>query len=111
MLELGWLAGCVQYGADEVLVPVETGDRLNYGYLLSLSKFWIHGQSQNLSAGRFRIGELAHRIAKIRERRLQVQWERVINLRWNSGDAKVFAKSVALFAANRELIVNVPRRA
>ena len=86
---------------------VEVGDGVDDLVLMGVSEFGVDGEGQSLLAGLLGMGELAGAIAEISEGLLQVEAERVVDLRRNTGQAQRLFEFVATFGTDRELIVDV----
>jgi hypothetical protein len=86
----------------------ETSNRVNYRSLLIFRELRVNWKRHYFTRSRFGFGQAAFFVAEIRKRRLEVQWIRIIDFRWNSLAPQMFPQLIALSAMYGELVIHMP---
>src|SRR5260221_4246519 len=86
---------------------MEVGNGLDYVVLLGIREFGVDREREDFPAGFFGFRKFAGLVAKIGERFLQMNAQRVVNLRRNASSLQEGFQVVAARRPDGELIVDV----
>src|ERR1700683_4091914 len=89
------------------ILTIEVGDAFDYAVLLVFSEFGKHGQGQHFFCGALGFGEVTFAVSEINEARLQVQRDRIVNLRSNLARGEELAQFLPAVGADDILMENM----